>query len=77
MNARLHFLVDEDFDNDIVRGLLRRLPTLTELRLSSCNLLFTGIMRNRLPRWCLGNLLPSFSFRECEAAIDRGAMEEE
>ena len=28
MNARLRFLADEDFDNDIVRGLLRRLPTL-------------------------------------------------
>ena len=31
MNARLRFLVDEDFDNDIVRGLLRRLPTLDEV----------------------------------------------
>jgi hypothetical protein len=28
MSVALRFLVDEDFDNDIVRGLLRRLPTL-------------------------------------------------
>jgi hypothetical protein len=27
MSVALHFLVDEDFDNDIVRGLLRSLPT--------------------------------------------------
>ena len=32
MNARLRFLVDEDFDNDIVRGLLRRLPILDVVR---------------------------------------------
>jgi len=32
MNARLRFLADEDFDNDIVRGLLRRLPTLDVVR---------------------------------------------
>src|SRR5215813_4193113 len=28
MSVLLRFLVDEDFDNDIVRGMLRRLPTL-------------------------------------------------
>ena len=32
MNAHLRFLADEDFDNDIVRGLLRRLPTLDVVR---------------------------------------------
>lgn len=28
MSARLRFLADEDFDQDIVRGVLRRLPSL-------------------------------------------------
>jgi len=32
MNVRLRFLADEDFDNDIVRGLLRHLPTLDIVR---------------------------------------------
>ena len=32
MNVHLRFLADEDFDNDIVRGLLRRLPTLDVVR---------------------------------------------
>ena len=32
MSVALRFLVDEDFDNDIVRGLLRRLPTLDIVR---------------------------------------------
>src|SRR2546427_3859128 len=32
MNVHLRFLADEDFDNDIVRGLLRRLPTLDVMR---------------------------------------------
>jgi hypothetical protein len=32
MNVRLRFLADEDFDNDIVRGFLRRLPTLDVVR---------------------------------------------
>jgi hypothetical protein len=32
MSVALRFLVDEDFDNDIVRGLLRRLPTLGIVR---------------------------------------------
>ena len=32
MNVWLRFLVDEDFDNDIMRGLLRRLPTLDVVR---------------------------------------------
>jgi hypothetical protein len=32
MRITLHLLVDEDFDNDIVRGLLRRLPTLDMVR---------------------------------------------
>jgi hypothetical protein len=32
MSIALRFLVDEDFDNDIVRGLLRRLLTLDIVR---------------------------------------------
>jgi hypothetical protein len=32
MSASLRFLVDEDFDNDIVRGMLRRLPNLDIVR---------------------------------------------
>ena len=32
MSGMLRFLADEDFDNDIVRGMLRRLPTLDLVR---------------------------------------------
>jgi hypothetical protein len=32
MSASLRFLADEDFDNDIVRGMLRRLPNLDIVR---------------------------------------------
>lgn len=32
MSIALRFLVDENFDNDVVRGLLRRLPTLDIVR---------------------------------------------
>ena len=32
MSVSLRFLVDEDFDNDIVRGVLRRLPILDIVR---------------------------------------------
>lgn len=32
MIASLRFLVDEDFDNDIVRGVLRRQPSLDMVR---------------------------------------------
>ena len=35
MNVHLRFLADEDFDNDIVRGLLRRLSTLDSVRSAS------------------------------------------
>ena len=38
MNARLRFLADEDFDNDIVRGLLRRLPILDVVRAQDVSL---------------------------------------
>jgi Domain of unknown function (DUF5615) len=32
MNASLRFLADEDFDNDIVRGMIRRFPNLDIVR---------------------------------------------
>jgi hypothetical protein len=32
MSGTLRFLADEDFDNDIVRGMLRRLPNLDIIR---------------------------------------------
>jgi Domain of unknown function (DUF5615) len=34
----LRFLVDEDFDNDIVRGMLRRLPALDIVRVQDADL---------------------------------------
>lgn len=34
----LRFLVDEDFDNDIVRGMLRHLPTLDIVRVQDVDL---------------------------------------
>ncbi len=38
MSILLRFLVDEDFDNDIVRGMLRRLPTLDIVRVQDVDL---------------------------------------
>ena len=38
MNHRLRFLTDEDFDNDIVRGLLQRLPDLDVVRVQDAGL---------------------------------------
>ena len=38
MSVLLRFLVDEDFDNDIVRGMLRRLPTLDIVRVQDVEL---------------------------------------
>lgn len=38
MIVRLRFLVDEDFDNDIVRGVLRRLPDLDMVRAQDVDL---------------------------------------
>jgi hypothetical protein len=38
MSVSLPFLVDEDFDNDIVRGLLRRLPHLDIVRAQDVSL---------------------------------------
>jgi hypothetical protein len=32
MSVSLRFLADEDFDNDILRGMLRRLPNLDIVR---------------------------------------------
>ena len=38
MSTPLRFLVDEDFDNDILRGVLRRLPTLDIVRVQDVGL---------------------------------------
>src|SRR5712692_5937578 len=38
MSVSLCFLVDEDFDNDIMRGMLRRLPTLDIVRVQDVGL---------------------------------------
>ena len=38
MSDRIHFLADEDFDNDIVRGLLQRLPDLDLVRVQDVGL---------------------------------------
>ena len=38
MTSRLRFLVDEDFDNDILRGLLRRVPELDVVRVQDVGL---------------------------------------
>jgi Domain of unknown function (DUF5615) len=38
MNHRLRFLTDEDFDNDIVRGLLQRLPDFDVIRVQDAGL---------------------------------------
>jgi hypothetical protein len=35
MNPALRFVIDEDFDNDILRGVLRRLPELAIVRVQS------------------------------------------
>lgn len=38
MSGRLRFLADEDFDNDILRGVLRWLPTLDVIRVQDAGL---------------------------------------
>jgi hypothetical protein len=38
MSVVLRFLADEDFDNDIVRGMLRRLPSLDIVRVQDVGL---------------------------------------
>jgi len=42
MNHRLRFLTDEDFDNDVVRGLLQRLPDLDVIRVQDAGLTRTA-----------------------------------
>jgi hypothetical protein len=45
MSVVLRFLADEDFDNDIVRGMLRRLPNLDIMRAQD-----VGLSRALVPR---------------------------
>ena len=47
----------------------------TELRFALRNLFFTGIVRNRLPRRHLGNLLPSFPFEDSKQRLMEWASE--
>src|SRR5437660_1572046 len=42
MSHRLRFLTDEDFDNDIVRSLLQRLPDLDVIRAQDAGLMRTA-----------------------------------
>jgi hypothetical protein len=45
----LRFLADEDFDNDIVRGMLRRLPSLDIVRVQDVGL--SGAIDPRVLEW--------------------------
>jgi Domain of unknown function (DUF5615) len=49
MSGTLRFLADEDFDNDIVRGMLRRLPSLDILRAQGVGL--SGAIDPRVLEW--------------------------
>jgi hypothetical protein len=49
MSGTLRFLVDEDFDNDIVRGMLRRLPNMDIVRVQDVGL--SGALDPRVLAW--------------------------
>jgi hypothetical protein len=49
MSVVLRFLADEDFDNDIVRGMLRRLPNLDLMRAQNVGL--SGAADPRVLAW--------------------------
>jgi predicted nuclease of predicted toxin-antitoxin system len=49
MSGMLRFLADEDFDNDIVRGMLRRLPTMDIVRVHDVGL--SGALDPRVLEW--------------------------
>ena len=49
MSGTLRFLADEDFDNDIVRGMLRRLPNLDIVRAQDVGL--SGALDPRVLEW--------------------------
>ena len=49
MSVTLRFLADEDFDNDIVRGMLRRLPNLDIVRDQDVDL--SGALYPRVLEW--------------------------
>jgi hypothetical protein len=49
MSVTLRFLADEDFDNDIVRGMLRRLPSLDIVRAQDVGL--SGAIDPRVLEW--------------------------
>jgi hypothetical protein len=39
MSGRIRFVIDEDFDNDILRGVLRKMPDLDIVRVQDVGLL--------------------------------------
>jgi hypothetical protein len=49
MSVSLRFLTDEDFDNDILRGMLRRLPNLAIVRAQDVGL--PGPLDPRVLEW--------------------------
>jgi hypothetical protein len=49
MSVTLRFLADEDFDNDIMRGMLRRLPNLDIIRAHDVGL--SGALDPRVLEW--------------------------
>ena len=49
MSVVLRFLADEDFDNDIVRGMLRRLPTMDIVRAQDVGL--SGALDPKVLEW--------------------------
>jgi hypothetical protein len=49
MSVSLRFLADEDFDNDILRGMLRRLPNLDIVRAQDVGL--SGALDPRVLEW--------------------------
>jgi hypothetical protein len=59
MNVAFRFLVDEDFDNDIVRTMLRRIPTLDIVRAQDVGL--SGAIDPRILAWAAreGRVLPT------------------
>ncbi len=74
MIGRLRFLADEDFDNDIVRGLQYRLPSLDLLRVQDVGLL--SALDPTILEWAAeaGRVLLSHDARTLKvAAYDRVA----
>jgi Domain of unknown function (DUF5615) len=64
MTAPIRFVIDEDFDNDILRGVLRRMPTLDIVRVQDVGL--SGAEDPVILEWAAqeaGSCLPTTSAR--------------